>query len=170
VVTPEILWKGSPNFYSRDGMLPRAIVIHTMDGSLPGTDAWFNNPASEVSAHFGVSQLGEIHQYVALENAAWANGVLEPGNHWPYSGNPNFRTISIETEDKGNYLSPVSTLEFSAVLALVLWITDQFSSLEYLATHTSISPRARPNCPGPRWLDSGLFEKLAKASGLKILV
>ena len=73
-----------------------------MSGTLIGTDSWFANPASKVSSHFGVGKNGEIHQYVKLENTAWANGVVKNPN-WPLlqnGVNPNYYTVSIEHEGK----------------------------------------------------------------------
>ena len=57
-----------------------AIVDHIMSGTLTGTDSWFANPVSKVSSHFGVGKNGEIHQYVDLDNPAWANGGVNNGH------------------------------------------------------------------------------------------
>ena len=40
------------------------IVEHVMQGSLTGTDHWFQNPNAQVSAHFGIGKDGSVHQYV----------------------------------------------------------------------------------------------------------
>ena len=48
-----IIKKPSPNYSTgRLGYRPEAIVIHVMDGTLVGTDSWFANPQSAVSAHW----------------------------------------------------------------------------------------------------------------------
>ena len=60
------IWKGahSQNFHpERAGYHPEAVVLHIMDGSLIGTDSWFNDAKSQVSAHYGVGRTGEVHQY-----------------------------------------------------------------------------------------------------------
>ena len=50
-----IQWIGSPNKdKGREGFRPEAIVIHIMEGTLTGTDAWFKSEESGVSAHYGV--------------------------------------------------------------------------------------------------------------------
>jgi len=84
---------------------PEAIVIHIMAGTLLGTDAWFANPASVVSAHYGVGKNGEIHQYVREEDTAFHAGrVTAPswtGLRKTSNGkfvNPNYYTIGIEHE------------------------------------------------------------------------
>lgn len=72
----------SPNFGLPRGTEGRAnnkviaIVDHIMSGTLIGTDSWFQNPASKVSSHFGVGKSGDIHQYVDINNVAWANRVV----------------------------------------------------------------------------------------------
>jgi hypothetical protein len=46
-----IQWMGSPNKdKGREGYKPEAVVIHIMEGTLKGTDAWFRNEESGVSA------------------------------------------------------------------------------------------------------------------------
>jgi len=79
-----------------------AIVDHIMAGTLAGTDTWFENPANQVSAHYGVGKGGEIHKYVRDGDEAWHSGVVNaptaaivlarPGV------DPNWYTIGIEHE------------------------------------------------------------------------
>lgn len=152
---PPIVQVPSPNHWTgRDGHNPIAIVLHTMGGSLSGCDAWFKNPASQVSSHYGVGITGAIHQYVGLSDAAWANGLLEDGNQWmgPAGVNPNNMTCSIETEDVG--VTNVPAAQYSSVLALCQRIKARFpNTIKYLITHRVISPKSRPNCPGKRWTE-----------------
>jgi N-acetyl-anhydromuramyl-L-alanine amidase AmpD len=139
-----------------------------MAGTLAGTDSWFANPASQVSAHFGVGLDGTIHQYVALENTAWANGILEPGNQWEPlfgTGNPNDRTVSIETEDLGSGATPVTDAQYASVLAVGRLALARFPSITHLVGHNVISPASRVNCPGARWTASR-FASLARELGL----
>jgi N-acetylmuramoyl-L-alanine amidase len=143
-------------------------VIHTMAGTIGATDGWFTNPASQVSAHYGVSLEGEIHQYVALEDRAWANGIREAGNHWPGPNvNPNDLTVSIETEDLGNAVQPVTDKQYAATLAVCKLALARYPSIQWVMGHNAISPSSRPNCPGGRWLQSGMFGQLAGALNLK---
>lgn len=101
--TIQRIWKKSPNFWSgRKGYKPELIVIHIMDGTLPGTDSWFINPASQVSAHFGIGKKGEVHQYVKEEDAAWHAGRVDAPSAKLVKANvnPNLYTIGIEHEGK----------------------------------------------------------------------
>lgn len=166
---PSIQWIGSPHYFARrHGHQPIALVIHTMAGSLAGCDSWFRNPASHVSAHFGVGLDGAIHQYVTLEDSAWGNGLLELGNHWPGTPgvNPNDQTVSIETEDLGRVAQPVTDAQYAAVLRVAQGVLRECPTIVTLVTHRVISPVSRSSCPGGRWLDSGRFGQLAKALGL----
>lgn len=110
---PQIVWKPSPNFTKgRLGYEPIIVVIHRMEGTLVGTDAWFGNPVSKVSSHYGIGKSGAIHQYVKEENAAWHAGISKVVNKstgdWVKAHglidstgrlvNPNFYSIGIEHE------------------------------------------------------------------------
>jgi N-acetylmuramoyl-L-alanine amidase len=136
-----------------------------MAGTLAGCDSWFNNPASGVSAHYGVGLDGQVHQYVDLAAAAWANGILESGNRWPGPAcNPNYVTVSIETDDNGNPTGvAVSDAEYQAVLNVGALVLQQYPGISGLMTHAVISPQSRAGCPGDRWVASGRFADLAAA-------
>ena len=143
-----------------------------MGGTLAGTDSWFANPASQVSAHTGVGLQGERHRYVRYADRAWANGVLEPGNLWAAlkgTANPNNYTLSIETEDAGDATMPVDDLEYAATLAEAQAMLAAYPSVRYLLKHADISPHSRAHCPGDRWIWSGRFQDLADALGLAVL-
>src|SRR3712207_8621180 len=66
-------------FPDRQGFAPEAVVLHIAEGSLAACDSWFANPAAQASAHFCVGKDGTVHQYCGLEQAPYANGVIEPG-------------------------------------------------------------------------------------------
>ncbi len=100
----------SPNFASgRKIYKPEAIVIHIMEGTLSGTDSWFKNPASKVSAHYGIGKTGEVHQYVDEINTAWHAGrvnapswqLIKPAGNGLFI-NPNYYTVGIEHEGNEN--------------------------------------------------------------------
>ena len=101
-----IISRPSPNITNgRNGYKPEAIVIHIMEGTLDGTDSWFQNKFSKVSAHYGIGLKGDIHQYVNEANCAWHAGRINSPS-WSLlkkarSGNfinPNYYTIGIEHE------------------------------------------------------------------------
>ena len=171
-MAPSPIWKPSPNFWSgRLHGLPTDLVLHTMDGSLTSTDSWFANAASQVSAHYGVGLDGAIHQYVHLEDSAWANGVLEAGNTWggPVGVNPNHLTVSIETEDLRDNDRTVTEAQYVSTLACARIALARYPSIARLRSHRSISPLSRPHCPGRRWIESGRMAALGDALGLEVV-
>lgn len=164
-------WLPSPNFWKgRPHSGPNTLVIHTMAGSLLATDAWFLNPASQVSAHYGVGLNGDIHAYVRTANTAWSNGILEEGNCWGdgWPSNPNWWTVSIETEDLGDPNQEVTDEQFAAVRTVARTVIARHG-IYWLAGHNQISPRSRPNCPGERWWASGRMGQLSEETGLQLL-
>ncbi len=172
------LWQ-SPNCWpGRPYGDPFAIVLHTEAGYEAGAVATFMNRSAQVSAHFGVSLAGDVDQLVELSDSAWHAGILEEGNLWgmvyggPWDGdqeNPNWHTVGIETEDRGDPTQIVTGEQFSAVVAVVKEVISRYPSIRYLLRHQDISPHSRPNCPGPRWVQSGKLAALAEATGLKLL-
>lgn len=158
---------------------PDAIVIHTMDGSVFATDHWFQSPLNlKSSAHYGVGLVEDaIHEYVDIRDTAWGNGILETGNHWPFSDgiNPNWLTISIETEGKPD--TPVTDSMFDRVVWICQQAISEYPSIMYLMTHSAISPISRPRCPGPRWTEPQLYTEepsrlaaLASILNLRVIV
>jgi N-acetyl-anhydromuramyl-L-alanine amidase AmpD len=172
IAAPRLTAVQSPNFWTgHGGYAVGAIVVHTMAGSLASCDRWFANPDSQVSAHFGIGLNGEQHQYVSLTDSAWANGIREAGNTWPLGpGNPNYQTISIETEDNGSGGTPVSDAQFNATLEVANLALGRYPTIQWLLRHTDISPLSRPSCCGGRWVDSGRFAALANQLGLKTTI
>ncbi len=80
-------WVASPNYNSRGGTNIDRIVIHTTQGSYAGAISWFQNPDSDVSAHYVIrSSDGEVTQMVREANRGWHVGT------W------NSRSIGIEHE------------------------------------------------------------------------
>lgn len=171
----DIRWVGSPNFWpGRPSGPPIAIVVHTMAGSLKGTDGWFNNPENqESSAHFGVGLNGEVHQYVKVTDRAWANGILEAGHRWfgPSGVNPNDVTVSIETEDLNNPNQAVTDEQWASVTSVAQTIAARYpNSIKYVTSHSVISPSSRAQCCGQRWIGTGRLAALADQLGLELRV
>lgn len=122
------------------------IVIHVMDGTLAGTDAWFANPASQVSAHYGIGANGEIHQYVPESGIAWHAG------RWDV----NERSIGIEHEGRQEANAPdwiPTPAQFAASVALAADICERHNiepSEGTILRHSAINP-SHARCPGSGW-------------------
>lgn len=73
------LWVSSPNYSSRNGTAITHVAIHTVQGSYSGCISWFQNPDSDVSAHYVArSSDGQITQMVREYNKAWHIGSENP--------------------------------------------------------------------------------------------
>ena len=85
------------------------VVMHTQVGNNPGTVAWFNNPASQASAHFCVAQDGQIVQMGPIGKGwiAWAEAA----------GNPAW--YSIEHADNTDPAIPLTVEQITASAQLV---------------------------------------------------
>jgi len=153
-MTVQVVWLGTANKETgRRGFHPEAVVVHIMDGTLAGTDAWFANPASQVSAHYGIGMAGQIHQYVAESDTAWHAGrrsqptwrLIKP------DVNPNLYTIGIEHEGRAD--TPWSEAMLAAGTGLAAAVCNRWSirvDRNHLIGHREIY--ARKTCPGS-WID-----------------
>lgn len=145
-----VVKKYTPNFtVGRKNNIPEAIVIHVMDGTLIGTDSWFENPFSGVSSHYGIGKTGEIHQYVEESNTAWHAGVVyKPTWKMMKPGlNPNLYTIGIEHEGTANSTWTDALKESSA--KLIKDICTRYNipiDRDHIIGHYEISAK-KPNCP-----------------------
>lgn len=156
----------------RGGYMPEAIVIHIMDGSLAGTDAWFNDPKSQVSAHYGIGKKGEVHMYVREQDTAWHAGRVLRAT-WKLikkSVNPNLYTIGIEHEGKPleNDKWPDAMKKASA--ELIADIAKRWNipiDRDHVIGHYEIFAD-KPNCPG---VDHSIIDELVsmarKISGIE---
>lgn len=158
----------SVNYTSGRIYPPIAIVIHSMtdvpDDDISAVANWFNNPDSQVSAHYGISTGGKIWQFVDLKDTAWANGTKSNNTKWKWAGNPNPRTVSIETE--GGPDDPVTTEMYDAVLYTCKRVLLVYPTINYLYAHSAI---ANTQCPGPRWTQDKM-QKLASEFGLAVVI
>lgn len=157
-----IIQKPSPNFkVGRSGYKPEMIVLHIMAGSLTGTDSWFADPTSQVSANYGIGFNGEVHQYVKDENTAWAQGrVVSPTFKLYKPGvNPNLYCLSIEHE--GNDLSIVHESQISATVELVKALTSKWGipiDRDHIIGHYQIFSQ-KPNCPAT---DKSIIDRIVR--------
>ena len=145
-----IIQKKSPNFWvGRKGYRPEAIVIHIMDGTLIGTDSWFTNPASQVSAHYGIGKNGEVHQYVQENDSAWHAGRVD-APVWKLTKpniNPNLYTIGIEHEGKPDDVWTDAMKQSS--VAMIRDICQRWQipiDRDHIIGHFEIYSK-KPNCP-----------------------
>ncbi len=163
-----IIQKPSANFlkgraFGGIAYKPEAVVIHIMEGSLSGTDQWFQSGSAAsgkpVSAHYGIGQNGEIHQYVKEEDSASHAGV-EDHPTWTLikkTGNPNYYTIGIEHE--GVSTSVWSNEMKKASAAMIREICARWAiplDRLHIIGHYEIKS-SKPNCPA---VNKGIIDEL----------
>ena len=161
-----------PNFtHGRKSYKPEAIVIHIMEGNLPGTDSWFASRQSQVSAHYGVGKSGEVHQFVQEENSAWHAGrvnlpswrLIKPAAGGLYI-NPNFYTVGIEHE--GNAQSEWTDAMYQTSSQLVRSVSQRWNiplDRDHVIGHHEIY--SIKTCPG---FKVDLNKLIALAAGLPV--
>ena len=106
-ITYNTPWPCQNGSWGSAGMM--GVLQHTMVGDLPGTVAWFNNPAAEASAHFGVDQQGNIWQFGPV-GAGWiAWHAAEANGAW----------YGIEFADHDDPVNPLTPEQLLAAAQLV---------------------------------------------------
>ena len=112
---PAAEWRPIDVNFMSGGNSPRLAIVHVMEGSLAGTDSWFRNPASEVSAHFGVGRDGTVIQWVNAGDIAWHAAAADD------------HSIGIETEgDSGEPLTPA---QVGAVAGIFRWAHQHYPNI-----------------------------------------
>jgi hypothetical protein len=179
---PSAIWSPSPNFWpGRGGRNPQYIIVHgTAGGANASSVGWLDDTASKVSAHYVITQAGQVYQLVDDINSAWANGIITAGHDawWSTDVNPNLITLSIEHEKPDQYNNTgLTAAQALASFQLISWLCQRWNiparpadSSGGVTGHYSIDPVDRSHCPGVYpW--SGLWQYLAQTNGddLKML-
>jgi N-acetylmuramoyl-L-alanine amidase len=152
------------------GLRPEAIVVHLIDGSFAAGESVFRDPNAHKSAHYAVSRVGEIHQYVDENDTAFHAGIVVNPT-WSLLKpriNPNFYTIGIEHEGRPDDVWPDAQLEASA--SLLGQIAARWNIQlddDHVIRHHQI--RASKTCPG-NWLKIGEILKRVPMSMALIAV
>ena len=146
-MTIPVIERLSPHWSSRGGRVVSAIVLHdTRGATAEGAVAWFQDPASRVSAHYVVGRDGVIYHCVPDAVAAWHAGssVLH--------GEPNLNDYSIgievvQLQDGDGY--PIAQLDSLIALAASI-VREGRIPLNRVVGHDQIAmPRGRKTDPGP---------------------
>jgi hypothetical protein len=107
-----------PEGESQPRITPRVVIVHSMIGSLYGTEAWY--AATEVRSHFGIGGPtdgadldGVIFQWMDTNQRAVDN--LDANDF----------AISIETSDGGDESRPWSSKQLDALVRLIGTLCDR---------------------------------------------
>jgi len=146
----DVIQDFTPVNFTKGGLKEvRGIVLHSMWGTYTGSIAWFKNPDAGASAHFLISEKGEIRQMVRETDMAWHAGIYDEPIPDYLRPNPNFYTIGIELEDKrdANWSYPQSQRDATAWL-LDLLLKKYGLSEDKLFLHKELNPSRRSDPVG----------------------
>ena len=142
-----------PVNFTKGGNQKLGICIHTMQGTLEGTDKWFRNTDSQVSSHYGLGLDGTVYQWIIDSDTAWAQGrkylptfkmVLDRPTE-----NPNSYLISIECADDNNPAGADRSKQIPTLVQLVRFICGIHNipiDREHICGHREIY--SAKTCPG----------------------
>ena len=137
----------SPNFGERrDGVTPDIIVLHytAMPDWCAARD-WLCNPEAEVSAHYIISEQGDVVQMVAENQRAWHAGA----GSWGDITDVNSRSIGIELNNTGS--APFAAPLMDALERLLPEIMTRWAiAPERVIAHSDLAP-GRKIDPGTRF-------------------
>ena len=114
------------------------VVIHTMVGTAASASSHFFNPASKVSAHYGVLLDGSIWHWVDENNTAY-----HAGNYAM-----NQRSLGIEHEDNGDYNGPRTDALYTTSAKLVKDICNFYGisiDREHIIKHSEVKATGCPD-------------------------
>ena len=137
----------SPNFGERrDGVIPDMVVLHytAMDSAAAALDR-LSTPEAEVSAHYLISEAGEVYSLVPEEMRAWHAGA----GQWGMVADVNSRSIGIEIANTG--FAPFPEPQMLALEVLLHGIMRRWAIRpERIIGHSDMAP-GRKIDPGLRF-------------------
>jgi len=136
--------KPTPNVGAfRDPRTIDTIILHNTDGSAAGTISWFAHEKSKVSAHYLISRLGRVFQFVLLNRTAWH------AKAW------NTRSVGIELESYE--IRWGMTREQETTLLLLIEEIRKSCPIKYVKIHRQCKGNVT-ECPKWLWKTDKEFE------------
>lgn len=150
----DITWRGSPNFTrGRPGAIDRIVVHWFGVGTLETADSRFQNPSSQVSAHYGVSK-GRVYQWVKESDIAY------------HAGNWQMNQRSIGIEHDATLEHTLSESDYYLTARLISDIATKYNiplDRQHIIGHKEVKPT---QCPGT--IDIDKIIRLASAMTLSV--
>lgn len=144
---PTILSCPSPSCGDRrDGAVPDMVVLHytAMTSAQAALDR-LCDPETEVSAHYLISETGQVWQMVPEDRRAWHGGA----GQWGAVSDVNSRSIGIELANTGDH--PFPEPQMAALEALLPGIMARWNiAPERVIGHSDMAPDRKTD-PGPRF-------------------
>ncbi|NWJ45725.1 MAG: N-acetylmuramoyl-L-alanine amidase [Chloroflexi bacterium] len=162
-------WKGRGQHH------PVAIVEHTMHGTLEDTFRYFNGELGNypVSAHYGVGRDGRIWQFVAVEDTAWANGIVQDHDttlDWVTDAlrdGVNLNAITISIEYEGYSGEALTEEQYEAAVELHRQLLPQWNipaNEKHIIGHSQLDRRERAADPGAGFPWARLLQALVNVN------
>jgi len=136
----------SPNFDERTLPVTMLVLHYTGMEDAPSAISWLANPESKVSAHYVVTEDGQVIAMVDEASRAWHAGR----SHWRGITDVNSASIGIEIVNPGHEFGyrPFPEEQMSALIPLVSDIVDRHGiARANVVGHSDIAP-ARKKDPG----------------------
>jgi len=154
--TPDLMQMRSPNYGLRKhGLPPDMVVLHyTAMETADAACERLCDEAAEVSAHYVISEQGDITQLVAEDMRAWHAGV----GAWGDVRDVNSHSIGIELANAGslNDMPPFPHPQMQALQALLSGILKRWHiPVERVIGHSDMAPDRKFD-PGPKFDWQGL--------------
>lgn len=130
-------WRAVRNYTEGGQEQVLGLVVHIMDGTLEGSQAWFDNTRSQASSHFGTGKDGELRQWVDTKDRAWAQG----------SGNRTY--LSIENEGRGG--DSLTDKQIEEIAQVFAWVHKTYGVPLKLATKVGDKGLAYHALGGAAW-------------------
>ncbi|MBT4922245.1 MAG: N-acetylmuramoyl-L-alanine amidase [Rickettsiales bacterium] len=131
----------SPNFSARNQVVT-SIVLHYTQVNLNETLKIFLNKESELSAHYVLSEEGDVIQMVEDEDVAWHSGV----SSWRGIDNLNHSSLGIEIVNDG--ISKYPDIQIRRLIDLLDRLRGKFDIKDVnIVGHSDIAP-LRKDDPG----------------------
>jgi N-acetylmuramoyl-L-alanine amidase len=138
------------NYNSRNGTKIDTIVVHNTDTTLQAAIAIFQNPKSQVSAHYIVARSGDIIQMVRDSFRAWHAG----------DRGVNARSIGIEHEATEANRGMTPTQEQSSIALIEHLIASYDIPLTNVRPHRDVTTiPGGTDCPKWIWPSDSDFDK-----------
>ena len=180
----EVIWTPSPNFDERK--LPVSILVMHYTGMKDAASAinWLANPEAKVSAHYVVTEDGQIVQMVDEENRAWHAGrgywrgitdvnsasigieIVNPGHEWGYVPFPEEQMDAVtrlaHAIVKRHDIAPSNVIGHSDLAPARKQDPGELFDWERLARHGIALKKPSLKLGDPPWSDGGFMLALER--------
>jgi N-acetylmuramoyl-L-alanine amidase len=142
----EIIETPSPNFDERAAPISMIVLHYTGMQDAASAIAWLANPESKVSAHYVVTEDGQVIRMVPEDKRAWHAGR----SHWRETDDVNSASIGIEIVNPGHEFGyrPFPDEQIEALIPLMQGIKERYGITRgNIVGHSDIAPQRKQD-PG----------------------